>query len=289
MRPEEPLARQGDGRWPDPITAEAVRTDYTPKIFGRRIFYHESVASTNDTMREAANRGEPEGTVVLANEQTAGRGRLNRTWASPAGVGIYMSLLLRPDTGSIPLFLYTFLPAVAVARALRRASGLPVFIHWPNDLMLRGRKIAGILTSIRSGRSHPRDVIIGMGINVNQMPADLPAELLESATSLAMAAGRRYSRAAIIQALLEEMERGYAHMRAGNLEALVAAWQKLSPSHQGTPVEVVGGRGGNFRGTTRGLDEDGALLIQRADGSMERVAFGEIRRVRGGKYHAPGS
>jgi BirA family biotin operon repressor/biotin-[acetyl-CoA-carboxylase] ligase len=276
-------------RPPDPITPEAVRTDYTPNIFGRRILYYESVDSTNNTLREAAGRGEPEGTVVLANEQTAGRGRLNRTWVSPAGVGIYMSLLLRPDISGIPLFLYTFLPAVAAARALRRTSGLPVFIHWPNDLTLRGRKLAGILTDIRSSRGHPRDVIIGIGINVNQMPADLPAELTETATSLAMTAGRRYSRAGIIQALLEELERGYALLRAGKLVEIVEAWRKLSPSHQGAPVEVVGGSGKSFRGTTRGIDDDGALLIQCPDGGLERVAFGEIRRVRGGKRHAPGS
>lgn len=288
MTPEGPHFNLG-ARFPDPITPEAVRTDYTPKIFGRHILYYESVDSTNNTLRQAASRGEPEGTVVLANEQTAGRGRLNRRWISPAGVGIYMSLLLRPDTGGIPLFLYTFLPAVATARALRRVSGLPVFIHWPNDLTLRGRKIAGILTDIRSGRGHPREVIIGIGINVNNMPADLPSELTETATSLAMSAGRRYSRANIIQAILEELERGYALMRTGNLVEILDTWRKLSPSHQGTPVEVVGGPGKSLRGTTRGIDDDGALLIQCADGGLERVAFGEIRRVRGGKRHAPGS
>ncbi len=288
MTPEGPDFNQGM-RPPDPITPEAVHTDYTPKVFGRRILYYESVDSTNSMLRQAASRGEPEGTVVLANEQTAGRGRLNRTWASPAGVGIYMSLLIRPETGGIPLFLYTFLPAVATARALRRASGLPVFIHWPNDLTLRGRKVAGILTDIRSGRGHPREVIIGIGINVNQMPADLPAELMETATSLSMAAGRRYSRAAIIQALLEELERGYALMKTGNMLDIVEEWRKLSPSHQGTPVEVVGGPGKKFQGITRGIDDDGALLIEGEDGGLERVAFGEVRRVRGGRRHAPGS
>lgn len=288
MTPEGPHFGQAV-RPADPITPEAVHTDYTPKVFGRRILYYDSVDSTNNTLRRAASRGEPEGTVVLANEQTAGRGRLNRTWVSPAGVGIYMSLLLRPQSGGIPLFLYTFLPAVATARALRRVSGLPVFIHWPNDLTLRGKKIAGILTDVRSGPNHPREVIIGIGINVNNMPGDLPPELQEIATSLTIAAGRRYSRASIIQALLEELERGYALMKSGTPMDLVEAWRKLSPSHQGTPVEVVGGRGKNFRGITRGIDHDGALLIEAAHGGVERIAFGEIRRIRGGLQHAPGS
>ena len=288
MTPDGPTFNAGQ-RPPDPITPEAVRADFTPQVFGNRIYYYESVDSTNNTLREAAGQGAPEGTLILANEQTAGRGRLNRTWVSPAGVGIYMSLLLRPDSSAIPLFLYTFMPAVAAARALRRATGLPVFIHWPNDLTLRGKKVAGILTDVRSGRGHPRDVIIGMGVNVNHMPADLPADLQESATSLAMAAGRRYSRASIIQALLEELERGYALMRAGRLMDILEAWRKLSPSHQGTSVEVVGGPGKTLSGTTRGIDDDGALLIEDEAGSVDRVAFGEVRRIRGGKRHAPGS
>jgi len=288
MRPDGPEFGLG-ARPPDPITPEAVRTDFTPHVLGRRIFYYESVESTNNTLRQAAGQGAPEGTLILANEQTAGRGRLNRTWVSPAGVGIYMSLLLRPDTRGIPLFFYTFMPAVAAARAMRRTSGLPVFIHWPNDLTLRGKKVAGILTDVRSGRGHPREVIIGIGINVNHTPADLPADLQDTATSLAMAAGRRYSRATIIQTLLEELERGHALMRAGKLVDILETWRKLSPSHQGAPVEIVGGPGKMLCGTTRGIDDDGALLIECEQGGVERIAFGEVRRIRGGKRHAPGS
>jgi BirA family biotin operon repressor/biotin-[acetyl-CoA-carboxylase] ligase len=267
----------------DLLTSEAVRRGLPPQLQSRRIFYFKSVESTNKTLRQAARQGAPEGTVVLAEEQTAGRGRLNRTWVSPPGVGIYMSLLLRPTTATTPLFLFTFLPAVAAARAIRRVTGLPVFIHWPNDLTLRGRKVAGILTDIRSGQGHPREVILGIGINVNHMPADLPAELQNTATSLAMAAGRRYSRAAIVQALLEELERGHALLRRDLPDEIVSAWRKLSPSHCGTPVTVQGGPAGITRGTTRGLDDDGALLVEGEDGRVERIAFGEIRRIRGGR------
>jgi BirA family biotin operon repressor/biotin-[acetyl-CoA-carboxylase] ligase len=221
--------------------------------------------------------------VVLAESQSAGRGRLNRSWASPPGVGVYMSILLRPADGSVPLFLYTFLPAVAAAAALRQVSGLPVFIHWPNDLTLRGGKLAGILAEARSGPDHPREVIIGMGLNVNHTPADFPAELRGLATSLQMAAGRRFSRAEIVRLLLRELERGYALLRHGRGADVLAAWKRLCPSHFGTPVAVVGGPGGPVQGTTRGIDQDGALLVERRDGGMERVAFGEVRRIRGGR------
>ena len=276
MRPEQPGEL-------DPLTPEAVRNGLSPQLQSRRIYYFKSVESTNKTLRQAARQGAPEGTVVLAEEQTAGRGRLNRTWISPPGVGIYMSLLLRPTSVTTPLFLYTFLPAVATARAIRKVTGLPVFIHWPNDLTLRGRKVSGILTDIRSGQGHPREVILGVGINVNHMPADFPSDLHETATSLAMAAGRRYSRAAIVQALLAELERGHALLRQDMPDEIISAWRKLSPSHCGTPVTVMGGPSGTTRGVTRGLDDDGALLVERSDGQIERIAFGEIRRIRGGR------
>jgi BirA family biotin operon repressor/biotin-[acetyl-CoA-carboxylase] ligase len=266
----------------DPVTPEAIRSGFSPRCIGREILFYDRLESTNKTLKQAAARGAAEGTVVLAEEQTAGRGRLNRTWESLSGVGIYLSVLLRPRSPATPVFLYTFLPAVAATRALRSVSGLPVFIQWPNDVMLRGRKLAGILAEARSVEGQIREVIIGVGMNINHTPADLPSSIRESATSLAIATGRTFPRAAVVRAFLDEMERGYRLVGSGQATVILESWRRLSPSHYGKPVLLLGGAQRETRGMTRGVDDDGALLVERRDGGLERVAFGEIRRVRPG-------
>lgn len=264
----------------EPLTVDAVQCGLTTTFIGRDLRVFESVGSTNTVLRQLAAQGAPDGAVVLAEEQTAGRGRLNRTWESRPGVGIYLSLLLRPQPPVPRPYLFTFLPAVAVTRALRRVTGLPIFIHWPNDVMLRGRKVAGILAEMRSVDGRAREVVLGMGVNINHSPADLSAPLRDTATSLAIASGRTWSRAAVVRTLLVELEAAWGRLAQDGAGALVEEWRKLSPSHFGKPVIVAGGSAGEIRGLTRGVDEDGALLLERADGGLERVAFGEMRRVR---------
>ena len=266
----------------DPVTPEAIRQGLSTRVIGREIVFFDTIDSTSKVLRQAAARGAAEGTVVLANEQTHGRGRLNRTWVSPPGVGIYLSILLRPSGPPAPVHLFTFLPAVATARALRHVSGLPVFIQWPNDVMLRGRKLAGVLAEMRGLESRDPEVVIGIGINVNHTASHLPAELHDVATSLALATGRTFARTRVVQELLREMDRGYALLQAGQGSPIIEEWRRLCPSHYGKPVVVAGGSAGVIRGTTRGIDDDGALLVERANGGLERVAFGEVRRVRGG-------
>ena len=264
----------------EPLTAEAIQSGLTTRFVGRDLRIFETVGSTNTVLRQLAAQGAPDGAVVLAEEQTAGRGRLNRTWESRPGVGVYLSILLRPRPPVPRPHVFTFLPAVAVTRALRAVSGLPIFIHWPNDVMLRGGKVAGILAEMRSVDGRPREVVLGIGMNVNHTPADLSPALRDTATSLAIASGRSWSRAAIVRALLVEMEAAWTRLGQDGPGPLVDDWRKLSPSHFGKPVVVAGGSAGEIRGTTRGVDEDGALLLERADGGLERVAFGEMRRVR---------
>lgn len=274
--PTEPLTLQHE------LAPETIQQGLGTRVIGRELFFFETVDSTNKVLRQAAARGAAEGTVVLANEQTSGRGRLNRTWVSPPGVGIYLSVLLRPSGPPTPPHLFTFLPAVATARALRQVSGLPVFIQWPNDVMLRGRKLAGILAEMRGSQRRDREVVVGIGINVNHTASDLPPELRETATSLTLAAGRTFSRTAVVQEVLRELDRGHALLAAGDHPPILDEWRRLCPSHRGKSVVVAGGSAGIIRGTTRGIDDSGALLVERADGSLERVAFGEVRRVRGG-------
>ncbi|MFQ5700457.1 MAG: biotin--[acetyl-CoA-carboxylase] ligase [Acidobacteriota bacterium] len=265
-----------------PLTPGRVRQGLSTRVMGREVVCFDTIDSTNKVLRQAAARGAVEGTVVIANEQTGGRGRLNRTWVSPPGVGIYLSILLRPPGPPGPVHLFTFLPAVATARALRHVSGLPVFIQWPNDVMLRGRKIAGILSELRGAENRSREVIIGIGINVNHTAADFPVGIRDSATSLALSSGRRFSRTAVVQCLLREMDQGYALLHSPDPSPIVEEWRRLCPSHYGKPVVVGGRAAGVIRGTTRGIDTNGALLVERANGGLERVSFGEVRRVRGG-------
>ena len=166
--------------------------------------HFETLDSTNDLAKELAAQGAPEGTVVVAETQTGGRGRLGREWNSPPGVGLYVSLVLRPMLPPMELPQITLTTAVAVVRAVRRVTGVAPGIKWPNDLLLNGKKLGGILTEMETESDRIRHVVVGLGLNVNN-PA-FPPELAATATSLALATGRAFSRVQLLQAWLEEFE-----------------------------------------------------------------------------------
>ncbi len=236
------------------------------------VHHFEAVVSTNDLAKELAARGAPEGALVVAEAQTGGRGRLGRQWDSPPGAGLYVSLLLRPPLPPTEMPQITLTTAVAVARAVKRVTGVAPGIKWPNDLLLAGKKLGGILTEMETESEQIRHLVVGLGLNVNN-PA-FPAELEPLATSLFLATGRRYSRLAILQAWLEEFEELYGRFLAREFAGILDEWRSLTVTlgHRVTvrqgPVTICG--------QALEVAPDGALLVETDSGEVVRVTSGEI-------------
>lgn len=242
---------------------------------GNRIVVLESTASTNDVVDRLAREGHPDGLVVFAEAQTAGRGRLGRVWVSPPRKGLWFTVLMRPELPLGALSRLTVMAGVAVADALRRATDLPLRIKWPNDVLCRGRKVAGILTELGADAGAVRHAAVGIGIDVNLEEADFPGELRGMATSLRMEAGRVFHRPALAVEILREMNRCSALISDVDFSMLMRRWAELDET-VGRMVTVAWGDGRRLRGTASGLDGDGALLVRMDGGRVERVMAGDV-------------
>lgn len=235
-------------------------------VMGRAFYQFRSVDSTQNVAKQLATDGAPEGTVVAADHQTQGRGRAGRTWLAEPGVNLLFSVLLRPPIPIRRVSQLSLLAAVASTEALGAQTGLPIQIRWPNDLMLAGRKVAGILTEAASGAQKVLHVVVGIGVNVNQTV--FPAEIRERATSLALGAGYPLERERLLEALLATLDRWYAVYREAGFASVRSAWCRSSA----TLGEWVSGQG--IAGTAFDLDEDGALMVRVPSGVVERVVAG---------------
>ena len=262
---------------PDGMATALASTAADRGVFGVRIRYSSEVGSTNDLAAAAADRGEPEGTTFVAGAQTAGRGRLGRTWFSPPGAGLYLSTIVRRP--SLAPWI-TLAGGVAVADGIRAATALPVQIKWPNDIVAVGgagfrarRKIAGILAEASSGPEGLRYVVLGIGINLRT--ASFPPDLADRASSIETELGRPVEAGPVLGRVLASLNRTIADLSSTGPPGLFAHWLALSPSAQGARIEWQGGTG-SMAGTTEGLAEDGALLARAADG-VHRIISGEVR------------
>jgi len=245
---------------------------------GQQIYHHlQSTGSTNADARELARCGAPHGTLVVAETQIAGRGRHNRPWMSPPGFGIYATLLLRPSRippDQTPLL--TLLAAVAAAEAIAlTVPNLMPVIKWPNDILVNGRKAAGILSELADCPKTAPCILIGIGINVNTPVKMLPARPLYPATSLAQEAGTHVPRAALLAAWLQRFEQWLARLEAGDSNAVIADWNAWS-GIKGKRVSVVQ-ETQTLHGTVTGIDTDGALLLQTNDNQTTRILSGDLR------------
>lgn len=259
---------------PDPLEADGLHRLLTAQTFGRIIHIRNQTNSTNDIAKQLGRDGSPEGTVVLAEQQLRGRGRQGRNFASPAGVGIYMSLLLRPEIELSRLPQLTLLAAVATAEAIAEVSSLPVELKWPNDVMIHGKKAGGILTESVFQATLSPVAVVGIGINVNTALEQFPAELRHQVTSLALAAGRFVPRPRLIAAILDRFELLYHTFQQRGLVPILPRWLHHGRI-VGKPVRCSTIRGIE-EGVVLGLDGDGALLIRGRDGSRLRVVSGEV-------------
>ena len=257
------------------LTPASLQRHLRSAVFGHRIVYYPTIGSTNDCALDLAAAGEPEGVIVLAEEQTSGRGRRERTWSSQSRMGIYVSIILRPDVPATRAPLFTFTAAVAVAEALRDACRVPAGIKWPNDVVVGRRKVAGILAESRGSDPRIREMVMGIGVNVNQTMEDF-GPLAERATSVRAELGTAVDRVPILAAILEGFERRYCTVLRGQSADLLREWEALSAIPRGHRV-TVDGPSGRCEGTVAGVDEEGALLLDgTGQGAPLRVPFGEI-------------
>ena len=245
---------------------------------GKHLIFLEMVESTNTLAKELGDRDASHGTVVIAERQTHGRGRRGREWASPPGGNIYMSILLRPNIAIKDAALLTLLAAVASARALRGSTGLKIEIKWPNDLMVSGRKLGGILTETKTIDKKVVFAVIGIGINVNIELGDLPEEMREVATSVMHETKREHPRTMLLASILKEIDSWYATFLKGRNGPLLSEWKRLS-STLGKTVRVESEKEALF-GLAEDVDDGGRLLLKLPSGRVKRISSGDIKTLR---------
>jgi BirA family biotin operon repressor/biotin-[acetyl-CoA-carboxylase] ligase len=260
-------------RVPDILTADMLRQRLKGSLFGKHIYHFFKVDSTNRVALDLGHAGEPEGAVILGEEQTAGRGRAGRGWHSERAAGIYVTLLLRPKLAPVQAPLLTMMAGLSAHSAIQAQTGLAVDLKWPNDLLIGGKKTGGILTEMHAEPAQVRFVIVGIGLNVNQ--EKFPSELAASATSLRVESGRPQSRLELLVRLLREFERDYNDFLSEGPAAVIERFTRISSYAQGKRVRVSNGRE-NFTGTTAGLGPEGLLLVKRDSGQVTTVIAGDV-------------
>lgn len=266
---------------PEDLDLITLRRQLDTRVIGATLMRYERVASTNDIARDRARNGYPEGLVVLAEEQSAGRGRLGRSWVSAYGDALLMSILLRPvwlPPGEA--FALTMMAGVALCEAVEQVASVTARLKWPNDLLLfvdgEWRKSAGILTEVSLASDTIEWAIVGMGVNVNQAPAGAVngRSLHQTATCISAAAGRRISRPALLEALLAMFDDRYVRLQSGERGPLFAAW-RARLARMGEPATVTL-PGGELRGIAEDVAPDGTLLLRDAAGVLHTVHTGDV-------------
>ena len=261
----------------DVITQAELQSMLQTRWIGNRLEYFDETDSTNIRARKLAEEGAPHGTLVVADSQRTGKGRRGRAWISPRGVGIWMSLVLRPPICPAGASMLTLVAGMAVVKGVRISTGLKAMIKWPNDAILSGKKICGILTEMSTEEDRIRYVITGIGINVNV--SSFPEEIAEKATSLKEELGEAVKRSLVIAAVAEAFEEFYdSFLKTHDMSCLMEDYNKALVNRN-RQVTVLDSRG-QYQGRALGIDPEGSLLVQRKDGTVESVISGEVS-VRG--------
>ena len=261
----------------DVLNKNEIESRMHTKWAGKELYYYESTGSTNVDAKRLLEEGASEGVLVVGGEQKQGRGRRGRSWQSPPGTNIYMTLGLRPEFQPDLAPMATLIDAMAVAKAVEETCGLKTQIKWPNDVVIDGRKICGILTEMSAETGYIHYVVIGTGINVNIR--EFPEEIRDTATSLCIEKGEKVLRAPIIAGTMESFEAYYEKfLRTMDLSLLLDEYNARLVN-KNAKVKVLDPQN-EFEGTARGIDEKGRLLVEKADGCIEAVFAGEVS-VRG--------
>ncbi|MDB6121466.1 MAG: Bifunctional ligase/repressor BirA [Pedosphaera sp.] len=260
---------------PDVLHADDLLSNLgQTKVIGRDIRVFEETTSTNDVIEKLARDGVKEGVVVFAESQTKGRGRLGRKWMSPPRRGLWFSILLRPQLSPTAVTQLTIAAATGLFRGIRAQTGLTPEIKWPNDILIGGKKVAGILTELSAELDKVKYVIIGMGVDVNLSAGEFPPELRKIATSLKIETGQRVNRAELAVNILQELDRDYQRICSGKFEAVANEWEEHCSTIRHNVIIHMGDR--KIQGRAESLDTDGALLLRTQHGHLERIIGGDV-------------
>jgi BirA family transcriptional regulator, biotin operon repressor / biotin---[acetyl-CoA-carboxylase] ligase len=259
---------------PDSVTESKIRLGLQTKTLGRVIHYEESVQSTQRIAHVLAGDGASEGTLVIADEQTAGRGRLMREWHSSKGTGIWMSLILKPLLPPQKAPQFTLITAVAVVQAIEEITDLHPQIKWPNDILIDGKKVTGILTELQAESDKINSIIIGIGMNVNHTKEHFPDELQKIATSLAIEQGEPLSRSEIVQKVLERIESLYSMYMKEGFTPVKLLWESYAISiGKKIRARTING---TIEGRALGITDEGVLKIEDSAGTIHQIYSADI-------------
>ena len=259
---------------PEKITADELRLGLTTKFIGKNVHYEESVESTQKIAHLLAYEDAPEGTVIIAEEQLSGRGRMDRKWHSPKYTGIWMSIILRPNIPLPKAPQLTLLAAVAIVQAIEDLTGLLPEIKWPNDILIKGKKVTGILTELEAEADRINSIIIGIGMNVNQTKDDFPSELQQIATSLSLEKGEKVARADLIKGIFMNLEKLYLLYLEEGFLPIKLLWESyaISIGKNITARTLTH----SIIGKAQGITDDGVLIIEDEQGKTHHVYSADI-------------
>jgi BirA family biotin operon repressor/biotin-[acetyl-CoA-carboxylase] ligase len=263
---------------PDLLDAGSISSQLGSGKIGHRLLCSNQTVSTNADAFRLAEDGAPEGTVVIADAQAAGKGRRGRVWSSPEGVNLYCSVVLRPPIMPHEAPQLTFLSAVAVARAIEVTKVLKPEIKWPNDLLIDGKKVAGLLNEMSAETDGINFVILGIGVNLNMSADQFPPDLRHPATSLLIESGSPVVRSRFAGIMLKELDKLYADFLVSGFGPVRQEWQQRCNAN-GRHVAVSDAGSDVVSGMFAGIDEDGALLVQNAEGGVLRILSGDVRVI----------
>lgn len=269
---------------PDLLLPHEITASLKTKWLGHNIIYQHSVKSTNDTAKQAALDNVPHGTIIVAEEQKGGRGRIDRGWFSPLSQGIWFSVILRPPFLPYDAPKFTLLMAVVMAKALERYPGVKTGIKWPNDILYDDRKLVGILTEMNAQMEAINYIVIGVGVNVSVTESMLPDDIKDKATSLDIIKGAKTDRVKLLTEILKVLEDTYDKTVKTGFGAVLDEWRDNSVT-LGRDVKVLA-PDTQFDGKALDIDDMGALLVEKDDGSVEKVLAGDVsvRGLESGKY-----
>ncbi|MDD5156255.1 MAG: biotin--[acetyl-CoA-carboxylase] ligase [Candidatus Omnitrophica bacterium] len=259
---------------PDRLFVSEITSKLHTKFIGKKIYYFDEISSTMDVATDLGLKGAPEGTLVIAEAQTKGRGRLGRGWSSPKYKGIYASFILRPKISPQNAAILTLLTAVGICEAIREITGLEAKIKWPNDIMICDKKLGGILTELSAETDEIRFVVVGIGINVNNNKNSL----IPHAVSLKEQKGQSYSRTEILQEILRKIETNYLLLQEKGSRKIIDKW-RLHNISLGSRVKVSC-QGREVEGQAVDIDIDGGLLVRKDSGLTEKVTSGDVTACR---------
>ena len=256
------------------MTTDDILSGLQNQTIGRRIHIYDRVGSTNDLALQCGIDGAEEGTLILAESQTQGRGRHGRRWLAPSGSSILASVILRHRLRADQVGLPNLIGAVAIATAINELTNLSTRIKWPNDVLIQGKKVSGILTELEYDQNRQPFFVMGFGVNVNTAIADLPEELRASATSLQIETNREMSRVVLLQAILHRLEENYLRLKRSDTEPIIATANRLL--HLSGDWIQLQTAGGIFRGQAEVIDPDGGLLLKDRNGKQRKFLVGEV-------------